>query len=76
MLKRQGGWAMLLPIGLLAIAAVGGVVAVVEEVSDAPPPRMTDMLFGEKAPQTPSGTVTYEVDDVKLRGETAPAPQK
>lgn len=79
MLKRQGGWAGLLPLGLIAMVGVTGVVVTVEEAVDAPHPRFSDLIFGDETaqkPTQPTGKATYEIEGVQLRTETPPAPER
>jgi hypothetical protein len=58
MLKKQRGWAALLPVGLIAIAATGGAIVVAENVSDTPKPILTQTLKGGQPAR--QGTVKVE----------------
>lgn len=73
MLKRQGGWAALLPLGLLAIVATGGAVMAIEGATDAQQPILASTVFGTQKAER-EGKVRYEFEGVKLQGKEAPAP--
>jgi hypothetical protein len=68
---KQGGWAMLLPIGLLAIAATGGVVVATEQLSNTDKPVLTNVLTGQGHER--QGTVNVEF--LQGKPEVAPAPE-
>lgn len=73
MLKsKQRGWAALLPVGLIAIAATGGVIVAAENVSDTPKPLLTNVLKGRE--QERQGKVTVEFLGGKAVDSIAPAP--
>jgi len=71
---RQGGWAALLPVGILAIAATGGVIVATEHVSETPKPILTQVLKG--TPQDRQGKVTVEFLDGKAVEKGMPTPGK
>lgn len=61
---KQRGWAALLPIGLIAIAATGGTVMVIEKASNASEPTLAGAVF-KREPQLRQGEVTYEMEGAK-----------
>ncbi len=69
---KQRGWAALLPVGLLAIAATGGVVVATEQISDTEKPMLSNLLTGQT--QLREGKVNVEFLDGKP-GAVAPAPE-
>jgi hypothetical protein len=75
MLKKQRGWAALLPIGLIAIAATGGAIMVVEKTTNAPEPTLAGTLF-KREPELRQGVVTYEMEEAKVPHQTLPGGQK
>jgi hypothetical protein len=73
MLKsKQRGWAALLPVGLIAIAATGGVIVAAENISDTPKPMLTNVLKGGQ--QERQGKVSVEFLEGKPVDSVAPAP--
>lgn len=69
---KQRGWAALLPMGLLAIAATGGVVVATEQISETDKPILSNVLTGKS--QLREGKVNVEFLDGKA-GPAAPAPE-
>lgn len=73
MLKsKQRGWAALLPVGLIAIAATGGAIVAAENASETTKPLMTQVLRGGQ--QERQGKVTVEFLGGKPADSIAPAP--
>lgn len=72
---RQRGWAALLPIGLIAIAATGGTIMVVEKASNATEPTLAGTLFKSES-KLRQGEVTYEMEGGKIPASTNPGSQK
>ncbi|MDD5388799.1 MAG: hypothetical protein PHD37_05610 [Gallionellaceae bacterium] len=72
---KQRGWAALLPIGLIAIAATGGTVMVVEKASNANEPTLAGTMF-KSEPQLRQGVVTYEMEEAKASRAAVPGAQK
>jgi hypothetical protein len=72
---KQRGWAALLPIGLIAIAATGGAVMVVEKASNATEPTLAGTMFkGE--PKLRQGVVTYDMEEAKAPRQAIPGGQR
>jgi hypothetical protein len=69
---KQRGWAALLPVGLIAIAATGGVVVATEQISKTDKPLLTNVLTGKA--QMREGKVSVEFLEGKP-GQVAPAPE-
>ena len=72
---KQRGWAALLPIGLIAIAATGGAVMVVEITTHATEPTLAGTLF-KSEPKLRQGVVTYEMEEAKAPRQAVPSGQK
>ncbi len=72
---KQRGWAALLPIGLIAIAATGATVMVVEKASNANEPTLAGTMF-KSEPKLRQGVVTYEMDEAKGPRQAVPGSQK
>lgn len=72
---KQRGWAALLPIGLIAIAATGGTVMVIEKATNANEPTLAGVMF-KSEPKLRQGVVTYEMEPGKAPGQTTPGGQK
>ena len=69
MLKRkQTGWAALLPVGLIAIAATSGAIIVVEKATNAPEPTLAGTLFKSET-KSRQGVVTYEMEEAKQQDQ-------
>lgn len=67
---KQRGWAALLPVGLIAIAATGGAIVATEQLSETDKPMLTNVLTGKA--QVREGKVSVEF----LEGKpVAPAPE-
>jgi hypothetical protein len=75
-MRRQGGWAGLLLVGLVGIAATAGTVMVVESATNAPHPRLSDVVTGNVTPTTQEreGKVFYQLEEVKQPTQIAPVP--
>lgn len=80
-MRKQGGWAGLLAMGLAAILGTGGVVAVMEEATDASGPTLVSTLFGnpqvrqDTAIARESSTLAFIPTSLSLPVEnTEPAP--
>lgn len=75
-MRKQAGWAALLPVGLIAILATGGVIVATEQVSGTENPMLSNMLTGKS--QVREGKVSVEfLEGRPLQGEPAPeAPAK
>jgi len=69
---RQRGWAALLPVGIVAIVATGGVIVAAENISDTPKPILTNVLTGKT--QERQGQVTVEFLGGSSTEQAAPAP--
>ncbi len=74
-MRKQRGWAALLPIGLIAIAATGGTVMVVEKASNASEPTLAGVMF-KSEPKLRQGVVTYEMEEAKTPRQGLPGGQK
>jgi len=75
MLKKQRGWAALLPVGLLAIAATSGVIMVAEKTTHAPEPTLAGSVF-KSEPKLRQGVVSYEMEEAKAPHQATPGGQK
>lgn len=69
---KQRGWAALLPMGLLAIVATGGVVVATEQISETEKPMLSDLLAGKA--EMREGKVSVEFLEGQP-GPVAPAPE-
>jgi hypothetical protein len=69
---KQRGWAGLLPIGLIAIAATGGVIVASEQISGTDKPVLSNLLTGKT--QAREGKVSVEFLEGKP-APVAPAPE-
>lgn len=57
-MRKQRGWAALLPVGLIAIAATGGVIVATEQISGTEKPMLSNALTGQT--QLREGNVSVE----------------
>jgi len=71
-LLKQRGWAALLPMGVVAIVATGGVIVAAENISDTSKPILTQSLKG--GPQERQGKVSVEFLEGRSIDRVAPAP--
>lgn len=66
-MRKQGGWAAFLPVGLIAIVATSGVIVATEQISGTDKPMLSNMLTGQS--QAREGKVSVEF----LEGRPTPA---
>ena len=71
-MRRQGGWAALLPLGLIAILGTSGAIVATEQVAGVADTGLLAMAKGERALR--EGKVTVEPLETQQPAQGNPAP--